>query len=338
MMHGSCKFCYNVWRTRVRAKILRGTEHRATYGYKFLTITTRVPRRASGWSQYKLNLTILDNWRRLRKHLWRTYDNPRYFKVLEFTAKGYIHFHFIIDANIPILPQINNAEKWQQYKRRIDESARAFIKEVTYFGFGWNVNVQHVKHAKGASKYLSKYMSKDHERYSDWQPPEHMSDLVKGLRMAEGSRNWINAPRSESLYSFVNARYTADEPNLLYCTCVNTYSTLHNKDRVRKRNSEVWLNVTKSSSVGLSSPKIRDACIQYVQARQELIRKTREKGTSDLSVWKNRASILQSVAVTKAAIRQSKNYLRENTTLPLGWLWKNKEELGLCPQKEYSDL
>lgn len=328
----SCNYCYNSWRTQVRAKILRGMEQEGVHGYKFLTITTRVDKLESGWAQLRKNRKILENWRRLRKHFWRKYENPRYFKVVEFTAKGYIHFHFVIDADIPLLPEVKDKESWVKYRNRIGLEQREFIREIQAFGFGWNTNVQDVRHNRGAAKYLSKYMSKDHEKYDGWQPPEHMQDLVHGLRMAEGSRNWYSSPRGESTYSFANARYTDDEPNMLKCSCVTSYRTLHNKRRLREKNCEVWMNVANNSENGLHSVPIWDASVRYVQAREELLRQTRDKNQIWDKDWKKGLQILQKASWQKIQIKQAKNYLRENTTLPLGWLWKHRKELELCHQ------
>jgi hypothetical protein len=88
---------------------------------------------------------------RRSKKLTKKQKNAQYVRVVEFTERGYIHFHICFDTFLPIL-----------HLRELWNNALATI--FPYYGNRGGINIKTIANSKHVANYLTKYMVKSAEK------------------------------------------------------------------------------------------------------------------------------------------------------------------------------
>lgn len=186
---GECAECMNAWRGKVRRRIFEGCRQGNLW---FFTVT------------FMADVSLdegMRRWRLLWKELSRRGLGHRMFRVVELTERtardgGKVpHFHAVIDGPMPAIAKAqkrtngHRGEGIGHYIDRQDQEARAFIWEVLIpQGFGIIAHCERVRlGGRGASSYLGKYLSKSKVKSLE-------RDDGRRVRVAEGSRNWLENP------------------------------------------------------------------------------------------------------------------------------------------------
>jgi len=88
---------------------------------------------------------------RRSKHLNKKQKNAQYVRVVEFTERGYLHYHVCFDTFLPIL----------HLRALWNEALATVFKSVGNRG---GINVKSIMNSKHVANYLTKYMVKSAER------------------------------------------------------------------------------------------------------------------------------------------------------------------------------
>src|SRR6185503_9681322 len=119
-----CEYCAKRKRLKVMHKLEDWSKGRKLYFYT-VTIWT------NWYTQERAAQTINTNFGKLIQYFRRQYGSAfEFFKVLEFTKKGYAHLHFVSDLQVP---ESELSKKWKTYTRsyivkKIEINSLAFLK------------------------------------------------------------------------------------------------------------------------------------------------------------------------------------------------------------------
>lgn len=145
----ACPYCAEINRKQWRKRIFDAGESLG-FEWSFITLTAHSKAKTADGSLANLQT----GWQRLSQRMRRKYGKFHYVRVYELHADGRYHFHALINRHFDdIVMRQGKDGKKTPYSRFMAKAARES-------SLGWYTHAENMRSVAGASKYITKYMSK----------------------------------------------------------------------------------------------------------------------------------------------------------------------------------